>query len=187
MISVIFFVLICSKETKTEMNTKKVAHDSLHCTLIFCPHNFNSLFYFFYTIASFVPKGYSGFQETWMIILSWSSQLKKYLPNFSYPKRILESKISNPKILRLSPLLKFRSTSTGVSFHPKFLYGKFCLWHTSQPQNRLSITKLNRRYLQVKRKQPRMGKEPSIFYFLETEIHSTGNPKHPQLRWKCLQ
>ena len=66
-----FFVLICSKETKTEMNTKKVAHDSPHCTLIFCTHNF------FYIIASFVPKGYSGFQETWMIILFSSSQLKK--------------------------------------------------------------------------------------------------------------
>ena len=125
MISVIFFVLICSKETETEMNTKKVAHDSFHCALIFCPHNFNSLFYFFYTIASFVPKGYCAFQWTWMIILSWSSQLKKYLLNFPTPKESGNQKFETQQILRSSPSLEIRSTSTGNSFHPKFLYRKF--------------------------------------------------------------
>ena len=125
MISVIFFVLICSKETKTEMNTKKVAHDSPHCTLIFCLHNFNSLYFFLYTITSFVSKGYSPFQETRMIILSWSSQLKKYLPKFPTPKESWNQKFQTEQILRSSPSLKIRSTSTRVSFHPKFFYRKF--------------------------------------------------------------
>ena len=44
-------------------------------------------------------------------------QTKKYLPDFSFSKRIPES-------------LEIRSTSTGVSF-PKFLNRKFCLWRTS--------------------------------------------------------
>ena len=60
------------------MNTKKVAHDSPHCTLIICPHNYNSPFYFFYTIASFVPKGYSGFQDTWMIECGQKSKPPKF-------------------------------------------------------------------------------------------------------------
>ena len=55
----------------------------------------------------------------------------------------------------------------------------------------MSNTKLNWRDLQVKRKQPRMGKEPSILYFLETEIHSTrkrrtlnsGERACNQLKW----
>ena len=110
----------------------------------------------------------------WMIILFWSNQLKKYLPNFPTPKESWNQKFQTQQILRSSPSLKIQSNSTGVSFHPKSLYRKFCLWRTSQPQKRLSNTKLNRRDLQVKRKQPGMGKEPSILYFLETEIHSTG-------------
>ena len=120
-----FFVLICSKETKTEMNTKKVAHDSPRCTLIFCTHNF------FYTIASFVPKGYSGFQETWMIILFSSSQLKKYLPNFPTPKESWNQKFQTQKILLSSLSLEIRSTSIGFLFNLKFLNRKFCLWRTS--------------------------------------------------------
>ena len=50
---------------------------------------------------------------------------KKYLPNFSYPIRILELNILNPKILRSSLSIEIRSTFTGVSFHPKFLNQKF--------------------------------------------------------------
>ena len=50
---------------------------------------------------------------------------KKYLPNFSYPIRIQELNILNPKILRSSLSIEVRSTFTGVSFHPKFLNQKF--------------------------------------------------------------
>ena len=117
-----FFVLICSKETKTEMNTKKVAHDSPHCTLIFCTHNFNSLFYFFYTKASFVPMGYSGFQETWMIIVL-VKPTEKILAKVSYPKRILESKISNPT----------NPSIISVTKNPEYLY-----WGFVPPQISLS-------------------------------------------------
>ena len=96
------------------------------------------------------------------------------MPNFPTPKESRHRKFQTQQVLWWSPSLKIGSTSTGVSFHLKFLYRTFCLWRTSYSQNKLSKTKLNRRDQQVKRKQPRMGKEPSIFYFLETEIHATG-------------
>ena len=129
MISVVFFVLICSKETKTDMNTqKRCTRQSVQLYSYLLYHNYNSPFYFFNTIASFVCNGYSGFQDTWItewgqkskppkfpgpkinsqkksytelratkIIQLKSSQRRKYLPNFSYPKRIPELKILNPK------------------------------------------------------------------------------------------
>ena len=96
MISVIFFVLICSKETKTEMNTKKVAHDSPHCTLIFCTHNFNSLFYFFLNHSKFRSQRLFRISRDVNDHSVLVKPTKKILAKFSYPKRILESKISNP-------------------------------------------------------------------------------------------
>ena len=91
----------------------------------------------------------------------------------SYPKKIPKSKISNPKTPSIKPVTWNPEYHWGF-VPPQFLNRKFCLWRTSLHQNRLSNTKLTRRDLRVNRKQPRMGKEPSIFYFLETEIHSTG-------------
>ena len=52
-------------------------------------HNYNSPFYFFNTIASFVPKGYSGFQETWMT--EWGQKSKP--PKFPGPKINSQKKI----------------------------------------------------------------------------------------------
>ena len=39
-------LVISSKETKTEMNTKMLHTVVPYCTLIFCTHNYNSRFYF---------------------------------------------------------------------------------------------------------------------------------------------
>ena len=125
MISVIFFVLICSKDTKTEMNTKKVAHDSLHCTLIFCPHNFNSLFYFFLYHCKFRSQGLFRISRDVNDHSVLVKPTKKYLPNFPTPKESWNRKFQTQQILRSSPSLKIQSTSTVVSFHPKFLYQKF--------------------------------------------------------------
>ena len=96
MISVIFFVLICSKETKAEMNTKKLTHDSPHCTLIFCTHNFNSLFYFFLNHSKFRSQRLFRISRDVNDHSVLVKPTKKILAKFSYPKRILESKISNP-------------------------------------------------------------------------------------------
>ena len=85
-----FFVLICSKETKTEMNTKKVAHDSPHCTLIFCTHNF------FLYHSKFCSQGLFRISRDVNDHSVFVKPTKKILAKFSYPKRILESKISNP-------------------------------------------------------------------------------------------
>ena len=127
MISVVFFVLICANETKTEMNILKscTRQSALYSYLLYPQLQFNILL--FYSMASFFPNGYSGFQETWMtecgqklkppkfpgpkltpkkfhtelrttkIIQLKSSQLIKYVPNVSYSKRIPEFKILNPK------------------------------------------------------------------------------------------
>ena len=169
MISVIFFVLICSKETKTEMNTKKVAHDSPHCTLIFCTHNF------FYTIASFVPKGYSGFQETWMIILFSSSQLKKYLPNFPTPKESWNQKFQTQQILQSSPSLKIQSTSTGVSLiPPQISLSKVLLMTYFITAKQIVDYEAESEISTSKKETTTNGKRTKYPVFFETEIHSTG-------------
>ena len=123
MISVIFFVLICSKETNKEMNTKKVTHDSPHCTLIFCPHNFNSLFYFFLNHSKFRSQRLfhiSGDVNDHSVLVK---PTKKILAKFSYPKRILESKISNPT----------NPSIISVTKNPEYLY-----WGFVPPQISLS-------------------------------------------------
>ena len=52
---------------------------------------------------------------------------KNTCPIFPTPKESQNLKFQTQKILRSSLSLEIRSTSTGVSFHPKFLNRKFCL------------------------------------------------------------
>ena len=47
------------------------------------------------------------------------------------PKKSRNRKFQTQKILRSSPSLEIRSTSTGFLFNPKFLLRTFCLWRTS--------------------------------------------------------
>ena len=101
-------------------------------------------------------------------IFTYIKPPKIILAQFSYSKNSRNRKFQTQKILLSSPSLEIRSTSTLFLFNLKFLNRKISLWRTSQPQNRLSNTKLNRKDWKVQRKQP------SIFYFLETEIHATG-------------
>ena len=171
------------------MNTKKVAHDSPHCTLIFCPHNFNSLFFCYYTITSFVLNGYSAFQETWIIILSWSSQLKKYLPNFSSPKESWNQKFQTQKILRSSPSLKIRSTSTEVSFDPKFLYRKFSsvLMNYFTTAKQIVDYEAESQISTSKKETTTNGKRTKYPVFFGNWNTLNWKTKHPQLRWKCLK
>ena len=80
----VFFVLICSKETKTEMNSQKVAHDSPHCTLIFCTNNYNSPFYFFIPKQVFFPRSIPGFKRR-----GWPNRGKNQNPKHWPLKKIL--------------------------------------------------------------------------------------------------
>ena len=100
---------------------------------------------------------------------------KKILAKVSCPKRILESKISNPTNPSIISVTKIPEYLHCGFVPPQISLSKvFISAYDVLITSKLSITMLSRRYLQVKRKQPRMGKEPSILYFLETEIHSTG-------------
>ena len=128
MISVVFLVLICSKETKMEMNTQKKLHTIVCIVLLsFVPtiiiHHFIFLYHSkfrsqgvfrisrdvddrmgakikiskLHCTKNYPPKKSYTELLTNNIIQLKSSQLRKYLPNVSYPKRIPELKILNPK------------------------------------------------------------------------------------------
>ena len=60
-------------------------------------------------------------------IFSYIKPPKIILAKFSYPKKSRNRKFQSQKILRSSPSLEIRSTSTGFLFNPKFLNRKFCL------------------------------------------------------------
>ena len=64
-------------------------------------------------------------------IFSYIKPPKIILAEFSYPKKSRNRKFQTKKILRSSPSLEIRSTSTGFLFNPKFLLRTFCLWRTS--------------------------------------------------------
>ena len=60
-------------------------------------------------------------------IFSYIKPPKIILAEFSYPKKSRNRKFQTKKILRSSPSLEIRSTSTGFLFNPKFLLRTFCL------------------------------------------------------------
>ena len=60
-------------------------------------------------------------------IFSYNKPPKIILAKFSSPKKSRNRKFQTQKILRSSPSLEIRSTSTGFLFNPKFLNRKFCL------------------------------------------------------------
>ena len=122
MISVIFFVLICSKETKTEMNTKKL-HTIVRIVLL--------SFVLTIIIHHFIFLYHSKFRFQRLFRISRDlnnhsvlvKPTKKILAKFSYPKRILESKISNPT----------NPSIISVTKNPEYLY-----WGFVPPQISLS-------------------------------------------------
>ena len=109
MISVVFFVLICSKETKTDMNTqKRCTRQSVQLYSYLLYHNYNSPFYFFNTTASFVCNGYSGFQDTWMTEWGQKSKSPKFpgLKINSQKKSYTELRATNIFQLKSSQIKK---------------------------------------------------------------------------------
>ena len=176
MISVIFFVLICRKETKTEMNTKKVAHDSPHCTLIFCTHNF------FLYHSKFCSQGLFRISRDVNDHSVFVKPTKKILAKFSYPKRILESKISNPT----------NPSIISVTKNPEYLH-----WGFVPPQISLSKVLLMTYFITAKqivdyeaeseistskKETTTNGKRTKYPVFFWNRNTLNWKTKHPQLR-----
>ena len=95
MISVTFFVLICSKETKTEMNTKKL-HTIVRIVLLSFVLTILMHYFFFLYHSRFRSHGLFRISRDVNDHYVLVKKTEKILAKFSYPKRILESKISNP-------------------------------------------------------------------------------------------
>ena len=96
MISATFFVLICSKETKTEMNTKKLHTIVRFVLLSFVLTILIHYFIFFLYHSRFRSYGLFRISRDVNDHYVLVKKTEKILAKFSYPKRILESKISNP-------------------------------------------------------------------------------------------
>ena len=184
MISVIFFVLICSKETKKEMNTKKVTHDSPHCTLIFCTHNFHSLFYFFLNHGMFRSQRLFRISRDVNDHSVLVKPTKKILAKFSYPIRILESKISNPKNPSIISVTKNREylnwgfVRPQISLSKVFISAYVVLITAKQivdyePESQISTSKKETTTNGIKTKCP-------VFFGNRNTLN--WKTKHPQLR-----
>ena len=119
-----------------------------------------------------------------MIILCWSSQLKKYLPNFLTPKESWNQKFQTQQILRSSPSLKIRSTSTGVSFHPKFLYRKFSsvLMRYFITAKQIVEYEAESQISTSKKETTTNGKRTKYLLFSGNRNTLNWKTKHPQLR-----
>ena len=188
MISVIFFVLICSKESKKEMNTKKL-HTIVRIVLL--------SFVLTIIIHHFIFLYHSKFRFQRLFRISRDvndrsvlvKPTKKILAKFSYPKRILESKISNPK----------NPSIISVTKNPEYLH-----WGFVRPQTSLSKVFISAYDVLITAKQivdyeagserptskketTTNGKRTKYLLFFGNRNTLNWKTKHPQLRWKCLK
>ena len=185
MISVIFFVLICSKETKKEMNTKKVTHDSPHYTLIFCTHNF----IFFLNHSKFHSQRVFRISRDANDHSVLVKPTKKIIAKFSYPKRILESKISNPKNPSIISVTKNREYLNWGFVRPQISLSKvfICAYVVLITAKQIVDYEAESQISTSKKETTTNGIKTKCPVFFGNRNTLNWKTKHPQLRWKCLK
>ena len=166
------------------MNTKKVAHDSLHCALIFCPHNFNSLFYFFLNHSKFRSQRLFRISRDVNDHSVLVKPTKKILAKFSYPKRILESKISNPKNPSIISVTKNREYLHWGFFRPQISLSKVFIsaYDVLITAKQIVDYEAESERPTSKKETTRNGKRTKYLLFFGNRNTLNWKTKHPQLR-----